>query len=257
MVAPWEATHLCKRRIHHILTDWYKTSEKQNVFALSHPESTLGKWHSMIMKELEIMGTRRGVLQRAQLRWIVGNAELLAHGAYFDGHSMIYLPIKDIGILDGYVVRAVAAASEEWWGPRLTLGPGPAKPPIKGWEMGLATGGELRQKVKRDPIPEYWNWEASQLINIQILNTVAFESITGFAPPPSPISFEEYSKAELPSLSYYADIDFARAEGRTFPQIKSIGQLDSDMNIKSAVRLDKDGKLVGCVVCERNICDAM
>jgi hypothetical protein len=63
--------------------------------------------------------------------------------------------------------------------------------------MALASGGELRQSVKRDPIHDHWNWEVFRLVNIQILNTVASEAVTGLAAPPSPIFFEEYSKADL------------------------------------------------------------
>jgi hypothetical protein len=125
------------------------------------------------------------------------------------------------------------------------------------WDMTLGSGAELRQIVKTDPIPGYWNWEASQFVNVQILNTVAFESVTGLAAPTTPISFQEYTKAAIPSLSYYPDAETSGAVVGRFPIVRTIGNIDSLLGIKYAVRLDPNGKPVGCVICERSICDSV
>lgn len=123
--------------------------------------------------------------------------------------------------------------------------------------MALGSGAELRQIVKKDPIPEYWNWEAAQFVNVQILNTVAFESVTGLAAPATPISFHEYTKAGIPSLSYYPDAETSGAVVGRFPVVRTIGNIDSLLGVKYAVRLDPNGKPVGCVICERSICDSV
>jgi len=94
-------------------------------------------------------------------------------------------------------------------------------------------------------------------VNLQILNSVAFESVTGLAPPPSPISFEEYVKAGIPSMSYYIDVEKFEKIVRKFPSIKSVGEIDWQKDIKFSIRLNKAGKPVGCVVCERNLCDSL
>ena len=91
-------------------------------------------------------------------------------------------------------------------------------------------------------------------MNVQILNTVAFESVTGLA---APISFQEYTKAGIPSLSYYPDAETSEAIVGRFPVIRTIGNIDSLLEVKYAVRLDPDGKAVGCVICERSICDSV
>src|SRR5262249_16150674 len=66
------------------------------------------------------------------------------------------------------------------------------------WEMGCALGGEIYQDICVDSEPEWWNWQRSQLVNIQILNAVSFKSLTGFDAPPPPLSFREYVDARLP-----------------------------------------------------------
>lgn len=123
--------------------------------------------------------------------------------------------------------------------------------------MAIAGGGTIRQDIKVDPIPNHWNWDAAHFINIQILNTVAFESVTGLAPPPSPISFAEYSEAGIPSMSFYSDNQTYPPVRGKFPVLKTVGEIDGVLGVTYAVRLSADGNPIGCVVCERRICDAV
>jgi hypothetical protein len=166
-----------------------------------------------------------------------------------------YVPIHSIGIRDGYVIEAVPTIHVVYSRPAYSPTSG-EPPPIEKWDMALASGANLRQIVKKDLIPEYWNWEAARFVNIQMLNTVAFESVTGLAAPATPISFQEYTKAGIPSLSYYPDAETSAVLGR-FPVVRTIGNIDSMLGIKYAVRLDPHGKPVGCVICERSICDSV
>lgn len=173
------------------------------------------------------------------------------HSALANARAEAYEGLFSIGITDGATIETVEKVAV-YGGPA----PQPSRRP-KGWEMALAAGGNLKQIAKQDPIPGCWNWEASEFVNIQILNTVAFESVTGLAPPPGPISMMEYTKAEIPSLSYYYDEDASAASDGKFPDFQTVGDIDLMVGIKYAVRLDTDGKPVGCVVCERSLCDAL
>jgi hypothetical protein len=219
-VSPFERTKVFEARIKHTVAKWYETqtTSTENVS--------------------------------------ICNAEWLAYERRNPGS----IPIAAIGISDGYIVKTIGYPNMPKGDKHYAYGfydrddaVETTKP--KGWEMALASGGEVRQRVKRDPIPEYWNWDATHFINIQILNTIAFESITGLAAPSSPISFEEYTKAGIPSLSYYLETDDRASPN--FPVIKSVGEVDSSLSIKQAARLGREGKPVGCIVCEKNLCDAM
>ena len=155
-----------------------------------------------------------------------------------------YVPIHSIGICEGYVIEIVIKLF------RMRLS-------TEEWDMALGSGADLRQIVKKDPIPDYWNWEAAHFVKVQILNSVAFESVTGLAAPASPISLYEYTKAGIPSLSYYPDAETSGAVVGRFPVIRTIGNIDSLRGVKHAVRLDPDGRPVGCIMCERSICDSV
>lgn len=217
-VSPFENAAVLKERIDHILQQWYEKQPMQG---------------------------ERG--------WKIDEA----HSTLANASDGVYEGIFSIGITDGARIETVEQAIPiRTLGPHLGRSTQPSRRP-KGWEMALATGGNLKQIVKQDPIPRCWNWEASEFVNIQILNTVAFESVTGLAPPPGPISMMEYSRAEIPSLSYFYDEETSANVGGKFPACQTVGDIDLMVGIKYAVRLDTDGKPVGCVVCERSLCDAL
>jgi len=87
--------------------------------------------------------------------------------------------IADYGIASGCTVRVVL---------RLRGG-GPVET-----EMGIAAGGLIKQTIVRDTnVPTIWDTENSTIFNVQILNSVAFEAITGKAPPKSPVTAKTYA----------------------------------------------------------------
>ena len=163
----------------------------------------------------------------------------------------LFVPIHSLGVTDGHIIETVPSYYKIL--PIVLSGHSRGRP-LAGWDMSLCAGSELDQTVKEDPIPEDWNWEAAQFVNVQILNTVAFESVTGLAAPASPISFEEYTKAGIPSLS---GAEMSEGIGGKFPAVRTIANIDYMLGVNNAVRLDPSGKPVGCVICERKICDSM
>ena len=166
---------------------------------------------------------------------------------------------------DGAVVMFWRKAEEYDWsrsgGPGMAGLPPPTTLPKRpsptngSWEMGLAAGGGVLQEIQLDGDPTRWNWRKARVVNIQILNSVAFEAITGIAPPPSPISIQHYIEARLP---FYHVIQTQSVNGNTVLKgIKSVGELDALAVVSKDVYLHKDGALIGCVLCGGNLCDSM
>jgi hypothetical protein len=74
------------------------------------------------------------------------------------------------------------------------------------WTMGIAAGGQIEQLVYPDPNMVWdWNRNVTSVISIQILNSIAFESITGMLTPPSPITLQSYLAVGFPFLRYYQE----------------------------------------------------
>ncbi|KAK2044563.1 hypothetical protein LZ31DRAFT_565829 [Colletotrichum somersetense] len=55
------------------------------------------------------------------------------------------------------------------------------------WQMALGAGARLLQQIHKSSSHQCWDWRNSRFINVQILNAVAFQSITGI-PPWTPVS---------------------------------------------------------------------
>ncbi len=49
--------------------------------------------------------------------------------------------------------------------------------------MVLGNGGIVKQHIHEGRAPRLWNWDATQVINIQVLNAAAFKAVTGMNPP--------------------------------------------------------------------------
>ena len=123
------------------------------------------------------------------------------------------------------------------------------------WDMGLAAGGRIKQTIPKDPNPRAWNKTAMKMINIQMVNSVAFEAITGLVPPMPTISFEDYAKAKIPYYIHDQANSYLICE--QFDSISTVSEIDTAKGVKSLESLKPETTLVGCVCCERNICDCM
>jgi hypothetical protein len=129
-----------------------------------------------------------------------------------------------------------------------------------GWSMGLSAGGSIHEKIHKDTNPpDIWIRSAETLLNVQILNSVAYESATGMMAPPTPISSETYFKARLPFFKEYVPAvetaESNKAED-TFAKINTVHEIDG----RKGIHFDhsfETGTLVGCTQCRRNICDCM
>jgi hypothetical protein len=74
------------------------------------------------------------------------------------------------------------------------------------YDMGLAPGGRIRQEIAEDPYGfDVWDTSVSSRCFVHLLNSAAYQQITGRTPPTRPISADQYAKAGVPWFDYYVD----------------------------------------------------
>lgn len=74
-------------------------------------------------------------------------------------------------------------------------------------EMGLGAGSMLKQKILPDPYGfEVWDETNSGEINVHILNSAQFQSITEKEAPPTPVDEETYREHEFPWFPLYGEV---------------------------------------------------
>ena len=87
----------------------------------------------------------------------------------------------------------------------LKLRGGGFAPPIPK-RMAIGAGGAISQNSKRDlQDPAIWDPSRAIRLNIQILNSLAFEELTGLVTPPTPISFNKYKSLGIHFFQYYIE----------------------------------------------------
>lgn len=73
-------------------------------------------------------------------------------------------------------------------------------------EVELAPGGLIRQEVYADRHGfDAWDQHQVSRCFVHLLNTEAYQAVTGERPPASPFSARDYAKAGLPWFHYYSD----------------------------------------------------
>ena len=74
----------------------------------------------------------------------------------------------------------------------------------------MAPGGMIRQQIHDDPygIAE-WDTSISARCFIHLANSQAWAAITGEAPPPTPITKDQYENCGIPWFDYYFSDDHA------------------------------------------------
>jgi len=85
--------------------------------------------------------------------------------------------------------------------------------PSASYNMGLAPGGRMRQKIYDDPYDfEDWDLRHASRCFVHIANSLVWRAITRQAPPTVPPTAEEYTEAGLPWFDLYDD-DVAAVDG--------------------------------------------
>lgn len=127
-------------------------------------------------------------------------------------------------------------------------------------EMGIAAGGIIRQTIVKDQNnPIIWETNNGTIFNVQILNSAAFEAITGEAPPETPVNAKTYAEHGYPYYEIYNEKpsgikgDFSGVQSvaekdlQGFPTLekaKALAKVIEDMN-NPVVLLDKTGARTG------------
>ncbi|KAI8721698.1 Ubiquitin-like domain-containing protein [Fusarium sp. LHS14.1] len=120
------------------------------------------------------------------------------------------------GIQDGSVIE---------WHRECVGGGGGRMPTYPEPQMNLAAGGLIKQGVVELPQRDYQKTNTIAF-NVQILNSAAFQQVTGNPPPPSPVSAETYAKSGYPFFSVFEEP--TNVAGDDFVAVRSIGQLNGD-----------------------------
>jgi hypothetical protein len=166
-----------------------------------------------------------------------------------------------------YTVESQVTGEETWGGIQLLVVPGKPKPKPRfdasegpmprlrmavlqcASPMGLGAGGLITQRIYEDENPfSTWQQDRAGRVFVHIANAELFTEITGMAPPPSPISAQDYTSHGLPWFSLY-DADKAAVGGSgPLTEVWSIAELD-EAKIGPAAPIDPsielgDGQVV-------------
>lgn len=174
----------------------------------------------------------------------------LARKEYFYGDNVPIAQLN-LGVLEKTVLKILPPIML----PPVTYGGGASaeqKKTVDGWDLGVGIGGQVESVLHPDTVKQLWNWTAARLINVQILNAITFEAVTGLCSPLSPISFDRHLFQEAPLA-----IEEPRAvPTEVYQTLRSVGAIDFDKRTKKDVTFDK-GKEIICVCCETSRCDSV
>lgn len=101
-------------------------------------------------------------------------------------------------------------------------------------EMGIAAGGSIQQQIIVDPYGcSSWDEKTATPLYIHIVNSMAFELITGMKAPPTPITDYSYKKRGLPWYSNYDESVPGIMAAKAFKGIKKLFQIDQARGIST------------------------
>jgi tetratricopeptide (TPR) repeat protein len=99
-------------------------------------------------------------------------------------------------------------------------------------EMGIAAGGRIKQQIFEDTYgADSWDESVARDVVIHIVNSKAYQRITGCPAPPSPITSEQYARCKIPWYSAYDEKDLSVKPVGVFKRIFSIGKIDKGRGI--------------------------
>lgn len=148
----------------------------------------------------------------------------------------------------GYTVEAQVTGVEREGGLQLSVvepkpGRFPSRAPLRPWlsgrhalslvcespSMGLAAGGRMLQRVYPDEYGlDTWDGSRVRTAHVHIVNSEMYRSITGEAPPPSPVSARSYTAAGLPWFELYDEHKGDVAPPEVLVGIKSVTELNGE-----------------------------
>lgn len=100
--------------------------------------------------------------------------------------------------------------------------------------MAIAAGGSIKQEIFADTYgADTWDPCKNRLVTIHMVNSLAYEQITGEPPPPSPISQEVYKRYKIPWYSDYNETSPKIKIPSAFRRILGVSAIDKKRGLKS------------------------
>jgi hypothetical protein len=94
-------------------------------------------------------------------------------------------------------------------------------------DMGIAAGGTIQQQIYSDIFGvSTWDSSCHRVISIRLVNSSTYKMITGFDPPPSPITPELYQKSGFPWFSYFDENLGSLKGSKILNKVQSIGEIE-------------------------------
>jgi hypothetical protein len=121
--------------------------------------------------------------------------------------------------------------------------------------LGIGAGGTISQSIEEDTNdPRIWDTGNAKLINIQIINCTAFETITGCVAPPTPVSAQTYASLGLPFYELFRE-KLSMISG-AFGKVKTLSELDMQRDCPLSFYYDVHHP-PKCAVCKQNLADCL
>ncbi|MBI3986143.1 MAG: hypothetical protein HY343_04450 [Lentisphaerae bacterium] len=141
--------------------------------------------------------------------------EQLAGKAEWGGIQIMVVPMKR------EVFEARARKRAEWARSRCVV-----RESSPAYEMGLAPGGRMRQKIYKDRNSlADWDLEHGSRCFVHIVNSLVWRKITGQPPPSKPPTAAEYARAGIPWYEWYDDDQPALPGMDALAGLKSVATL--------------------------------
>jgi hypothetical protein len=121
--------------------------------------------------------------------------------------------------------------------------------------LTVGAGGSIKQTIVPDKNdPRIWDVASAKLINIQLVNSAAFELITGLATPSTPVTYKTYVSAGMPFYDIYKEQP-STVSG-AFSKVKTISQIDAAQDQSTGHKFDPL-KPTLCSRCSRTYVDCL
>jgi tetratricopeptide (TPR) repeat protein len=102
----------------------------------------------------------------------------------------------------------------------------------EGDEMGIAAGGRIKQQVLADGYgSDSWDELVFRDVVIYIVNSEAYQRVTGRSTPPSPITADQYARHKIPWYSDYDEQARSVSPVAVLKRILSIAKIDKNRGV--------------------------
>jgi hypothetical protein len=93
--------------------------------------------------------------------------------------------------------------------------------------MGLAMGGKIKQNIykDKDAVHRFADYDRVMTVRVHMLNSVAYQQVTGGPMPPTPVSYDTYVSHNFPMFDIYKEPEGIPASD-VFRNVKHVQALD-------------------------------